>query len=281
MNVEPDLMRRLIGRGWQILILLFLVSLVLALLIVRLNPPSFEAFSLLRVEPTAPNLFAPLRERSGEIEKAPQYLKTQVQLIKSTTVLEAAVANQAVSQLPMIKAWQDPISVLRKTMVVEIVPDTYIIRVALESQNAEAAATIVNAVVEAFRADDHTDSLDANRRLRRSLADVDKRLDALIAQVGGAMKALAHTARIEGNRRSATASDPTNKTIPAGPEPADNMDNSDNRVTFTILNQQLTNLLNRQDQVARNISQLDFQANQEPFRVVLIDKASVPKTPTQ
>ena len=47
-----------------------------------------------------------------------------------------------------------------------------------------------------------------------------------------------------------------------------------------MLNSQLDSLMSRHDQVQRNISQLDFQTNQEQFRVVLVDRATTPRVPS-
>ena len=77
-----------------------------------------------------------------------------------------------------------------KKLVVGIVPDAYMIRVALESENAQEAATIVNAVVESYRKNNDEYTLNANTRLRKSLADEEKRLDALITQTQASLKAL-------------------------------------------------------------------------------------------
>ena len=46
---------------------------------------------------------------------------------------------------------------------------------------------------------------------------------------------------------------------------------------FTYANQELTSLLRREDQVKRTLSQVEFQSRQENYRVVLVDKAAVPK----
>jgi len=48
----------------------------------------------------------------------------------------------------------------------------------------------------------------------------------------------------------------------------------------TFLNYEVQRLLNRQDQVTANLSQLDFESKQDFFRVQLVDPASHPKTAT-
>ena len=61
-------------------------------LILTFFPPTYEAFSLLRVEPSTLNLFAPSNNQDNTTTHLP-YLQTQVQLIKSDQVLGMAVAS--------------------------------------------------------------------------------------------------------------------------------------------------------------------------------------------
>jgi capsular exopolysaccharide synthesis family protein len=184
------ILRGLIRHWWQIVLIWLALSIPAAYLIFLFIQPTYTAFSVLRVEPAAPDLFAPIRDQAGEMNRATPYLETQVQLIKSNTVLEAAVANQSVSQYPMIKNSYDPITDLRLLMVVGIVPDAYLIRVALESTNPQEAAAIVNAVVESYRVNNESYTQDANKRLRKSLADEEKRLQVLISQTQDNLKDL-------------------------------------------------------------------------------------------
>ena len=63
-----------------------------------------------------------------------------------------AVANPQVSTLPSIKESLDPkMDLTQELIVVEIVQDAYLIRVALESKDPAEAAMIVNAVVESYK----------------------------------------------------------------------------------------------------------------------------------
>ena len=108
---------------------------------------------------------------------AQPYLETQVQLISSDRVLDAALSRPAstttpmIAKLPMIARSKDPKAHLRKEMVVEIVKNTFLIRVALASRDPEEAASIVNAVVDAYL-EQHSDyHRSANKTLRKSLED--------------------------------------------------------------------------------------------------------------
>jgi len=256
MKRQPSLLRRLIRRGWQILLLTLVVSAPLAYLIFLFIQPTYQAASLLRVEPSAPNVFAPSTDLANKT--AFPYLQTQVQLIKSDQVLDAAVASPAVSILPVIKDSDDPKTDLRQNLLVEIVEDAFLIRVALESKNPTEAATIVNAVVESYRIQNERYALSANKRLRESLEREDAQLQNKIEAVQTKLKQLARQRTADPAKPSLDVTDPS----------------------FVILNHSLTSLLNRQDNVTNNLAQLAFESNQESFRVVLVDPAAVPRTPS-
>ena len=118
--------------------------------------PTYEAISLLQVQPTRPDLFGPGVQNGLDTVVAQPYLETQVQLISSDKVLDAAIARPPtatkpmISKLPMIAASKDPKTDLRKEMTVDILKNTFLIRVALSSKDPEEAAVIVNAVVDSY-----------------------------------------------------------------------------------------------------------------------------------
>ena len=69
--------------------------------------PSYEAFSLLKVEPSQPQLFDHHLRTVDEAQIQP-YLQTQLGLLTSDRVLEVAVARKDVVNLPMIKESIEP-----------------------------------------------------------------------------------------------------------------------------------------------------------------------------
>ena len=80
--------------------------------------------------------------------------------------------------LPSIRQSDDPMDYLRKELTVENVPDAYLIRVGLESKIPSEAATIVNAVVDAYKK--HTEAYaqsttgDCEKAWKRSNRDFKK-----------------------------------------------------------------------------------------------------------
>jgi capsular exopolysaccharide synthesis family protein len=165
--INPQVIFRGLARHWwHILLLWLIVSAPVVYLIYAYVEPTFEAFSLLHFEPSRPVLWDPAREHYSDLKGMERYLQTQVSLIGSDRVLGEAVANPLVVNLPMIKQSKDSKADLRKEMVVEIVPDSDLIRVALASTDREEAAKIVTAVVEAYMAHNSLHTQSANKTLK-------------------------------------------------------------------------------------------------------------------
>jgi len=194
-QVNPQIiLRGLVRHWWRILLLWLVVSAPLAYLIFQFIQPTYEASSMLRVEPSAPNLFAP--SKLNDSGTAFPFLQTQVQLIKSEQVLNAALAKTEVSTLPAIKDSDDPKTDLRKKLSVEIVGDAFLIRVALESKDPAEAATIVNAVVDSYRIYNEGYATSANKRLRESLGKEESNLQIKIDAVQEKLRALVDKGRV-------------------------------------------------------------------------------------
>jgi uncharacterized protein involved in exopolysaccharide biosynthesis len=164
------ILRGLVRNWWRILGLWLVASAPIAFLIFLFIQPTYEAVSLLRIESAQPEIFGPLRDRDGGDHKNTAFLQTQVKLITTDKVLNAAIANSLVVNLPTIKTSQDPKIDLRKTLEVEIVPETNLIRVALELPNPDEAVTIVKSVVQSYLAENNDYSRGANRELTENLS---------------------------------------------------------------------------------------------------------------
>jgi uncharacterized protein involved in exopolysaccharide biosynthesis len=161
-----------ITRRWRSLLLLWLlitVSLVYAIYL--LEKPRFEAFSLLRVAPASPSLFEAAKPEQIDPKNVLPFMQTQVGLISSDRVLGAAVMSHDVANLSAITSSDDPTAELRTRMTVAIVPDSYLIRVALELPDGNQAATILNAVVHSYLEYHNEHQRSSDSTLRKSLAD--------------------------------------------------------------------------------------------------------------
>ena len=81
------------------------------------------------------------------------YKGTQMQLLTSDFVLIAALRNPAIADLDLLKAEEDPVRWLAKTLQVESPEKAEILRVSLTSPDRNGGAAIVQAVVDAYKAE--------------------------------------------------------------------------------------------------------------------------------
>ncbi len=161
-------LRRLAGR-WRQLLLLWLFVVPLTILFIReFIPPTYEVISLLRIEPAQPEILAPPNREATEVQNK-NYLKTQIGLITSNRVLNPAIADPLVVNLPIIRNNKDPKANLLKKLKVTIIEDTNLIKVALELPNPDEAVTIVQSIVQSYLAQNTDYSRSANRDLMESL----------------------------------------------------------------------------------------------------------------
>ena len=173
---SPQINSRTILRGltrhwWQILSLWLIVSAPIVYVISLLVKPTYEAYSILRIEPTQPDIFASIRHDNPERGSIVSYLQTQTNLLTSDRVLESAMDDASIANLPEISKSLDPKTDLRKDLSVEIVKDAYLIRVALELGDGVQAAKIVNAVVTAYLTYNTDYNRDRNSTLRKNLKE--------------------------------------------------------------------------------------------------------------
>jgi capsular exopolysaccharide synthesis family protein len=143
------LLRGLIRHWWQILLIWLSVSFAVVCLIYKFVEPTFEASSTLRIEPVNRSLYEANKQ---EESRSVPYLQTQVTLITCDAVLGNALTDPEITKLAVIKGFDDPKNNLRKAMLVEIVKDAFLIRVALGLSDGKQAASIVNAVVQSYLA---------------------------------------------------------------------------------------------------------------------------------
>jgi hypothetical protein len=192
-NRPRSILGRLAGHWKGILLTWLLVSAPVAYAIYRIEVPTYEAFSLLQVEPMRELLFAIERQNPMDLQGFEPYLQTQVQLITSDRVLDSALgADPRIAQLPMIRESEDPTGDLRRKLKVEVVDKhSYLIRVALATGDPQQSAMIVNAVVDAYMAEHTEYHRSANKALTKSLNDELDRLGKEIMQKKADLKKLA------------------------------------------------------------------------------------------
>ncbi len=164
-----SILGRLAAQWWRILSIWVLLSAPVAYLIYSFVEPTYEAVSLLEVVPTTTELYGPGLRSTLDPAADQRYVSTQLKLLESNSVLDAALANPAISNLPMIRSSTDPVAGLRERLRVEFIGDSgYLIGVSLESRDPAEAAAIVNAVVKAYIEQHNQYHQKNNRSLRGS-----------------------------------------------------------------------------------------------------------------
>ena len=134
-------------RYWWLVLMLWLVGSAAVGAGVWVNvKPTYQASSLLRVEPSASDLYG----SRGSNENLDVFLQTQVQLITSPNVLTAAGADPRAAALPRIQTAVDVVQELRKVISVNSIGGTYLIQISMASPNNFECAVLVNAVADAF-----------------------------------------------------------------------------------------------------------------------------------
>jgi succinoglycan biosynthesis transport protein ExoP len=218
-QISPQLLLRGLSRHWWRILLLWLaVSTPVVYLILILVKPNFQAVSILQIEPAKPKLFSDNSSEGFDLKTVQPYIETQVQLIKSDRVLEPAIASSQIADLPMIKTSTDAKADLREDMVVEIVEKkTYLIKVALESEDPKEAADIVNAVVDSYLEQHSQYHQTANKLLRAQLDTEAKKLGAEITQKQSKLKELFGSGHVELDKPLATLN---TKAAEKGADPA-------------------------------------------------------------
>ncbi len=175
-------------------IAVFVSVVVIAGLYIWTRTPRFEASSRLLVERNQIDLtdlksaFDPLMQGISVRE----YLQTQVEIMRSQSVLERAMHTSELLSDPDFAAAIDPVAELAKRIDVVPLRNTQIIDVAIQREDPQQAARIVNAVVDAFR------EQALNRRqgvselglseLRKKAIELREKLDAASSDVHTFMK---------------------------------------------------------------------------------------------
>jgi hypothetical protein len=110
--------------------------------------PMYESSSLLRVEPATTNLFG---VASTEFEPFDHFLQTQVELIRSPSVVSTAIASgPKVTGTALLRGSRDPESELRGRLQVGVLSGSYLIRVGLTTPEPADGPAILSEVVKAY-----------------------------------------------------------------------------------------------------------------------------------
>jgi capsular polysaccharide biosynthesis protein len=277
-----SILRGLVSRSRLILLLWLAISIPLVCLIYVLIEPIYEASSMLRIEPS-PELFGP--SAKGEATGFQQYLETQRALIVSDRVLDPAIASMAnlpgfPSKFPVIRNSADLKSDVRKRLGVQIIPNTYLVRVAFNSTSATEAAEIVNAVVLAFQQQNREFNSGMNKILIDNYTGYLEKLHKDIKERQQELIAFLERGNVEPFESTIDRADESARALVRKNDTERQRSRSD-AVRAALLRDELNRLNSMYDTVYRKVEQFNFESQKDGMaRVYLVDPASVPKTPS-
>ena len=135
-------------RRWRAAVLIAVPVAAIAAAIAWLSVPApFTAFALLRVASVEPRLVFQTAETNSDFAT---YRRTQMALIKSRFVLNAALRKPNVAALPMVRQESHPVQWLEDAVQVDSYDSPEILRISLTGDEPTALAEIVNAVRDAY-----------------------------------------------------------------------------------------------------------------------------------
>jgi capsular exopolysaccharide synthesis family protein len=144
---EPSLLAPIL-RQWWIVLLFALIGFGAAIAYIKHVQPLYTAHSKIYIPPTPGSQVEVL----GTLERG-NYLSTQVEVIKSSTILNRVAATDGIPQLKTFApARGNPVLFLREELTVDLERKTDLIVVSLDSPYPEEAARIVNAIVDSYNA---------------------------------------------------------------------------------------------------------------------------------
>jgi polysaccharide biosynthesis transport protein len=110
------------------------------------RPAKYTAFALVKIDAERPELLP----RDHPVVDLEMFRTTQIALMKSPKVLEAALQDEKVRGTSVIAEQADPVGWLESALVVEPVTNTELLRVSLNTMDAQEGAILVNAVTQAY-----------------------------------------------------------------------------------------------------------------------------------
>lgn len=166
LHVDPvSILRGLLRNWWKILGLWMIVSAPMVYLIHSQVKPKYTAYSRLRIQPTQPELFG---GGGGRVDDRIVAIETEIGHMKTDRVLDTALADSTISNLPFVKNSTSPRADLLEKLRIVNERNTNLVLVSMESTNPEEAAAIVNAVVASYLEADNVYKTGADDILKRN-----------------------------------------------------------------------------------------------------------------
>jgi capsular exopolysaccharide synthesis family protein len=150
-NAPPNglALLKALRRRWQVAAILApLAALLVATLIYFFAPTGrYTAKAVLELNPRSPSLgFRP----SAEEISLDNFRQTQIALIKNQKVINAALRDPKLSQLPTLKQIGDPLAWLEESLTFNAPGNAQVLEVKLQGRNPEDIRLLLNAIVKNY-----------------------------------------------------------------------------------------------------------------------------------
>lgn len=174
---------------WPVAVAIWAAILLLALLYSWTRTPRYRASARILVQMNEVNLtdMKGAYDESLSVAGQREFMQTQVQLITSRPVLEATLIAANLLSDPLYRDARDAVAILSSQVTALPVRNTRLIDVAVERQDPQQAARIVNAVVDSFLSENRARRLgisaDGLQDLHRKQEELRTKVDAVTSEL--------------------------------------------------------------------------------------------------
>ena len=131
--------------------LFVMIAAVTIAITVRMERSKSEITAYVQVcRPAMPYGQSPRRLPEGSDAEFDSFRRTQVEVLRSESVLTLAVRDPSISRHTFLRRMHDPVEWLKTNLKIDYPNDAELMRVRLFTSQPEDGATIVNAVVRAY-----------------------------------------------------------------------------------------------------------------------------------
>ena len=146
-GIVPESLVQIVWRSRWIVLLATVVSLAAAFAYLAKTTPIFTSTSRVYVEQSGPKI---LIKAEGIMTQSKNYLYTQAELLKSTSIISLAVDSGGVRQMKTFWKVDNPVAYLKKKLDISVGKKDDLINVSFDSPYPAEAAQLVNAVIDSY-----------------------------------------------------------------------------------------------------------------------------------
>ncbi|MCE9614307.1 MAG: polysaccharide biosynthesis tyrosine autokinase [Lentisphaerae bacterium] len=174
---------------WPMALTVWATVLLMAVLYTWTRTPRYMAAARILVENNEVNLtdMKGAYDQNTPVSGQREFMQTQVKLLSSQPVMEATLIKADLQNDPDFREAKDPVAELARELVAQPVRGTHLIDIAIEREDPQQAARIVNAIVDSFLTENRNRRLGVSgegvEELQHKQEDLRVKLDAASAEL--------------------------------------------------------------------------------------------------